>query len=70
VNFRNSRECEKDRQDLFNESSEIREIIESCNDILHVDNPPIPVIKEKDSMREKDDKVKEIAINEKKHCIT
>jgi len=63
VSFRSRQKCEKDHQDLLNESRELREIIESCNNILHVDNPPIPVIDEEDDEEEKKDKEKEMTIN-------
>jgi len=65
VSFRNQQECARDRQDLLNENRELREIIESCNGILHVDNPPIPVIDEEDDEEEKKDKEKEMNINKK-----
>jgi len=65
VSFRSPRKCEKDRQDLLNENRELREIIESCNGILYVDNPPIPVIDEEDDEEEKKDKEKEMTINKK-----
>ncbi|CAG8449670.1 7718_t:CDS:2 [Cetraspora pellucida] len=52
--FRNSQECENDRQALLKESAVIREIIESCNGILHVDNPAVPEIDEDDSDNEEE----------------
>src|SRR5947207_5516944 len=39
-NFGNKDECEKYKKKLLEENDVIREIIESCKDIIHVDNPP------------------------------
>ncbi|CAG8476964.1 880_t:CDS:10 [Racocetra fulgida] len=59
--FRNSQECKKDQKALLNESAVIREIIESCNGIIHVDNPAVPEVDEDDS-----DNEEEISISEER----
>lgn len=64
--FRNSQECENDRQALLKESAVIREIIESCNGIIHVDNPSLPIIKEKDSEGQKNKKEEKRKLNKEK----
>ncbi|CAJ0851558.1 789_t:CDS:2 [Entrophospora sp. SA101] len=68
-NFEDSQKCQEDRQSLLTQTSQtVREIISSCNNVIYVDNPPIPVIKEKDNERiraKKEDKIKEISkVNE------
>lgn len=55
--FRNPQECDKDRQCLLVQNKKIRKIIESCNDIIHVDNPSIPEIDEDDSDNEQEIKI-------------
>lgn len=57
--FRDPKKCEEDRQSLLNEDNkELRDAISSCNDIIYVDNPPIPEIDEdeKDSGDEEDER--------------
>ncbi|CAG8449657.1 7717_t:CDS:2 [Cetraspora pellucida] len=39
--FRNLQQCEYDHKFLLNENKEIREMIESCNGVIYVNNPPI-----------------------------
>ncbi|CAG8754125.1 11462_t:CDS:2 [Gigaspora margarita] len=53
-NFRSTQKCEEDQQALLKESTVIREIIESCNGIVHIDNEPIPEVDEDDSDNEKE----------------
>jgi len=61
--FRDPKKCEEDRQSLLSEDNkELRDAISSCNDIIYVDNPPIPEIDDKDS----DDEREEEKIKEKK----
>jgi hypothetical protein len=38
--FQNDEKCEEDRKKMINESDELAEIINSCNKIIHVENPP------------------------------
>ncbi|MDR1670445.1 MAG: 50S ribosome-binding GTPase [Spiroplasmataceae bacterium] len=59
--FRNPDKCLKDKEDMLSQRKEIKEIIDSCNNIVYVDNPAIPEIDEDDS-----DNEKEIIINNKK----
>ncbi|GBC41414.2 kinase-like domain-containing protein [Rhizophagus irregularis DAOM 181602=DAOM 197198] len=50
-NFRDKRVCEVDIKKIREESKEnelIAEIINSCNGFIHVDNPPIDIVKEDD----------------------
>ncbi|CAG8626067.1 7916_t:CDS:2, partial [Ambispora leptoticha] len=63
--FRGKQKCQEDKDNLLSQSLEISEIINSCNDIIHVDNPPIPVINEEDSEGEREDKQVELNKNEK-----
>ncbi|CAI2194123.1 10200_t:CDS:2, partial [Funneliformis geosporum] len=59
--------AEKDKSDLLAESQELRKMIKSCNGIVYVNNPPIPIIdEEKDSEGEIEDKKGRISRNEKK----
>ena len=44
--FRKKEECSKDLQILIEESKTIKEIIESCNGIIYVDNPSLEVDEE------------------------
>lgn len=39
-NFRNKNECEKDIKNVFEENEIIIKIVKSCNNIIHIDNPP------------------------------
>jgi GTP-binding protein EngB required for normal cell division len=64
-NFRDPKKCEEDRQSLLNEDNkELRDIISSCNDIIYVDNPPIPEIDEDE--KDSDDEEEERKIKETK----
>lgn len=62
-NFENEQTCQNDKQTLLNESKELREIINSCNGIIYVDNPALPVIKVTDSEEIREEKEEEIAEN-------
>src|SRR2546430_5778685 len=64
--FRNSQACEQDRKILLSENNNLREIINSCNSIIHIENPPIPVIDEDDSERQKVKKEEKRNRNKKK----
>jgi energy-coupling factor transporter ATP-binding protein EcfA2 len=61
--FEDPQKCQEDRQSLLTQTAQVvKEIISSCNNVIYVDNPPIPVIKEKDNERiraKKEDKIKE-----------
>ncbi|CAG8627307.1 20087_t:CDS:2 [Gigaspora margarita] len=59
--FTNPEVCENDRKSLLEESKEIREIIESCNGLLYVDNPSIPIIDEDDIV---DNYIREVEKND------
>ncbi|CAG8453461.1 3903_t:CDS:2 [Ambispora gerdemannii] len=61
TNFRNHQKCEEDKWALLSKSKELSEIINSCNGIIYIDNPSMPVVEEEDS-----DNELEIRINEKK----
>lgn len=63
--FRNLDKCVKDQEDLLNQREEIKEIINSCNGIVHVDNPSIPEKDEEDS-----DNEREIRTNENKRKLS
>ncbi|RIA88994.1 P-loop containing nucleoside triphosphate hydrolase protein [Glomus cerebriforme] len=43
TNFRNNKECETDKEKMIKENSSIAEVVNSCRDIIHVDNPPIDI---------------------------
>ncbi|CAB4493602.1 unnamed protein product [Rhizophagus irregularis] len=50
-NFRDKRACEVDIKKMHEESKEnelIAEIVNSCNGFIHVDHPPIDIVKEED----------------------
>ncbi|PKC03416.1 hypothetical protein RhiirA5_401943 [Rhizophagus irregularis] len=53
-NFRNKGECETDMKKMREENELIAEIINSCNGVIHVDNPPINIIEEEDDDDYKD----------------
>lgn len=61
--FEDLQKCQEDRQSLLTQTAQIvKEIVGSCNNVIYVDNPSIPVIKEKDNERiraKKEDKAKE-----------
>ncbi|CAG8773927.1 9959_t:CDS:1 [Cetraspora pellucida] len=42
-NFKNSAKCKEDRQDLFEGNEFLAEMLNSCNGIIHVDNPSVEV---------------------------
>ncbi|RGB36404.1 hypothetical protein C1646_758132 [Rhizophagus diaphanus] len=47
-NFRNNGECEMDMKKMREENELIAEIINSCNGVIHVDNPPINIFEDDD----------------------
>jgi hypothetical protein len=47
-NFEDPESTQQDYQNLLQESPELKEIIESCNNIIYVDNPALPVIEQDD----------------------
>jgi hypothetical protein len=60
-NFKDFQECEEDRQSLQDEKNkELNEIVNFCNDIIYVDNPPMPIIKEGDDEGTIEDKKEEM----------
>lgn len=65
-NFRNPQKCEEDRKKLLAENQELKEIINSCKDFIHVDNAPIPVVEAEDSDGEKKNKERQIVRNKEK----
>jgi len=64
-NFRTQQECDDDKSILLNQNRELGEIIKTCKGIIHVDNPPIPVIEAKDDDEEKSDKEREMRKSER-----
>jgi GTP-binding protein EngB required for normal cell division len=54
VNFRKPEKCQADKDVLLDQSQELKEIINSCNGIIHVDNPTID---EEDSDNEEEMKI-------------
>jgi GTP-binding protein EngB required for normal cell division len=40
-NFRNEEKCKEDRKLLREENKKIRKMIESCNNVIHIDNPSL-----------------------------
>ena len=64
-NFQSQEICQEDQNNLLSQSQELREIISSCNGILHVDNPAIPVIKDKDEGKARERKQQRIIENKK-----
>jgi GTP-binding protein EngB required for normal cell division len=63
-NFEDPESIQQDYQNLLQESPELKEIIESCNNIIYVDNPALPIIKATDSAAVKKDKTEDIEINQ------
>lgn len=55
--FEDSVECENDIKLLLEENGEIKDLIESCNRIIYIDNPPI--IKIKDNYKRERDKLRD-----------
>ncbi|CAB4444983.1 unnamed protein product [Rhizophagus irregularis] len=47
-NFRNNGECEMDKKKMREENELIAGIVNSCNGVIHVDNPPIDIVKADD----------------------
>jgi len=64
-NFQSQESCQEDQNDLLSQSQELKEIISSCNSVLHVDNPAIPVIKDKDKGKARERKEQRIIENKK-----
>ncbi|CAG8714141.1 7107_t:CDS:2, partial [Cetraspora pellucida] len=56
TNFRNPDKCKIDRQELVAENKFIVDIINSCNGIIHIDNPPIEVDCERRLLLNKEDR--------------
>ncbi|PKY23568.1 hypothetical protein RhiirB3_411995 [Rhizophagus irregularis] len=44
TNFKNKSECDKDKRAMLERSVTIAEMINSCNDVIHVDNLPTNII--------------------------
>jgi len=63
-NFRDLPKCEEDKEALREEENkELNEIVNFCNDIIYVDNPPMPIIKEGDdeeTIEEKEEEMLEV----------
>jgi len=62
-NFQNQERCEEDQNNLLSQTPELEEIVSSCNNIVYVDNPPIPVIKDSDKGRARERKEERILAN-------
>ncbi|CAB5314084.1 unnamed protein product [Rhizophagus irregularis] len=56
-NFRNKGECETDMKKMREENKLGAEIVNSCNGVIHVDNPPIDIIKEYDDDYDYEDRI-------------
>ncbi|CAG8706849.1 7495_t:CDS:1, partial [Racocetra fulgida] len=56
TNFRNPDKCKVDRQELVEENKFLAEIINSCNGIIYVDNPPIEIECERRLLLNKEDR--------------
>jgi len=54
--FRNSKRCAEDKESLLAQNQELRKLIESCNNVIYVDNPSVPVIEDEDSEGERERK--------------
>ena len=52
--FKKEEECKKDKQALIDQTKELDQIINSCNGIIHVDNPAIPMVDAADSDNEEE----------------
>jgi len=66
--FRNNNECEEDKQELIEESEDIKDIIVNCNGFIHVDNPSLKIIKPDDGdvdEKEREENEKKIAFRTK-----
>ncbi|CAG8551405.1 14804_t:CDS:2 [Rhizophagus irregularis] len=48
-NFKNERECKKDKDDLYNENETVAKL---CKSIVHIDNPPINIFVHDEDDRE------------------
>jgi len=60
-NFKDPQKCEEDRQSLRGEKNkELNEIVNFCNGIIYVENPPMPIIKEGDDEETIEDKKEEM----------
>ncbi|CAG8804290.1 3886_t:CDS:1, partial [Dentiscutata erythropus] len=46
--FRNRKDCDLDKKNLFSESKDIAEIIWACNGLIHVDNPSLDISSDDD----------------------
>ena len=65
ASFRSPEVCERDKGALIRETNELRTIIESCNGILHVDNPSVETSdkSEKEVNKKKREKSREIVLD-------
>ncbi|RHZ35956.1 GTPase [endosymbiont GvMRE of Glomus versiforme] len=63
-NFKEPQECIRDWQNMLTQNRELNEIINSCKSIIHVNNPPIPIIEEDDDEEMKEELEQEIIANE------
>jgi GTP-binding protein EngB required for normal cell division len=66
-NFKNKELCERDKEGLIRESKDLREMIESCKGVIHIDNPSIniPPADDEDD-EEKEDRIRRENANKKK----
>jgi len=64
-NFRTKQKCQEDKDALLTQSQELTEIINSCNNIIYIDNPLLEVddINELELNKRKRIKSREIALN-------
>ncbi|GBB96835.1 hypothetical protein RclHR1_02850006 [Rhizophagus clarus] len=58
-NFRTKEECDKDIKLMCKENDTIAKIVKSCNGVIHVDNPPMDLVKDDDD----DDYENRITVN-------
>jgi Leucine-rich repeat (LRR) protein len=68
--FEDPQLCEEDKQGLLEQATEIREIINSSNGIIYVNNPEIPTVEEKDSDKIKKRKERQKRISEGKRKVS
>lgn len=64
--FEKKEKCEEEIKKVSEEISEFAELLNECNGIIFVNNPPIPIIEEEESEEEREDKKQEVRINGKK----
>lgn len=56
-NFRNTKKVEEDKEKLLKESKEIKDLIETCNNILYINNPKVDNNKDDDNYNEDHNKI-------------